>query len=660
MEEQQQSKIEKEITKLLSSHEDINDPSLKVWGQSPAKTYRRQYVVEKQLPFSSATPRQIEQAQDAVSANRTFSTQYVDMNIAEDPNVNVTFLAPIFVKTSVRPRNRRLDQMTLLQLLKWDVEKDDFVYMQRGALGRRWEEKYGAWFSCAYFPTVLIQMDKSVIVRPYVVCYSSFKPSEAQCLHIPKWEKFDFDWDDHGGHMYIDTALMGDLDMRKSVASAINLTMPSNRQSGNNRKVFPYLWISPADEATLLANVDMFAYADVTTHFPLPSRERWAEGIVGQSVDQLNTKQKMKLGSMFKLSGASLGLATIAALQNFPRICYTGYVHRLKADEIDFAPKHRKLPEYGSGARARTEFTQERLEKIDVAAIADVEQFFADPHSKKVRMMRDPTIRGHKSHDSRFFGRRRQVVSTRGSDIIETVEMLPFKCAWSFATGMPLVIPHTSDMEQPLSAILESDWFRNKKYLVSLTPNAYSMVQAFEGIPYVECDTTILIAVTATEACQLAAIAYNYIGFRQPEDFSRNASMRSKLQEDFESEIYNKTVPQSKKTRGIKSEMKPGKRSPLRKEYLLWPEKKERRERGKRRREEEEVESIDVPLSPPGVVEEYSSDDENFARQEEEEAQHRISDFLIRHSQLRGKEGRALRPPTGFPKYEGQRFSTRY
>jgi len=102
----------------------------------------------------------------------------------------------------------------------------------------------------------------------------------------------------------------------------------------------------------------------------------------------------------------------------------------------------------------------------------------------------------------------------RGNDLIETVDLLSFKCAWALATQFPLVIPYSDQMDRPLKEVLSTNnrnfFYKGNRFSLALSPNAYSMVQSEAGINYNQVATLILIATTITQAAVLGAYAYHY------------------------------------------------------------------------------------------------------------------------------------------------------
>ena len=320
----------------------------------------------------------------------------------------------------------------------------------RGALNRRqgfsgksleeWDSAAG-FSNMAMFPAISRNPETTqIICRPYAACYASFKPSPRSIAHHPQW--VDLKLDSSTATIKIDASMLGDVNCKKSVLSALNMTCPRDGS---------YIWLMPFDQATAESGTDIFA----------------KEG-----------------GHAIPIGGASLGLAMIAAVLNMPRIAYTGFVRRLVPDYTDQGVTEAKAAEL---------------------------QFKGGVAQHLYAPMGPDTLPGPMSLTHTNMWKVAITRVPRSSDMVETVDGLPFKVAWSIATRTPLVIPNKSEYgEVPMSKILESDKFKGQHFLLATLPLAYSMVQAEEGLPYHRNASPILLACTVSEAALLGSYADLY------------------------------------------------------------------------------------------------------------------------------------------------------
>ena len=349
------------------------------------------------------------------------------------------------------------------------------------ARGKRFDDA-SEFFSMGIFPTVLLdKANSSGYVRPYAVCYCSHKPDDWSVLHVPQWKMLYGDWDDKSKTgFYMDMSMTGDADTKKSLISSINLCMPKRGS---------YVWIMPVDNDSLMSNIDILGAQAVSGM----SRAQLAEMNNADTPDWHAFVQEYyaKAGSYFQLGGASLGLGAIAAFMNAPRCVYTGFVRRLVPDYI---------------TKRDTKYTDNR--GADEMA-AEYERNIVNKDPKWLRLQGKYNQSVLQDEDPLLSKRHTGIVRvSRGSDLVEEVDMLSYKCAWALTTEYPLVIPYLTNMGKPLGQILNSSKFKGEHYLLSLMPNAYSEVQLEEGIKYEDTMTPVLIACTVAEAYQLGTLAF--------------------------------------------------------------------------------------------------------------------------------------------------------
>lgn len=385
--------------------------------------------------------------------------------------------------------------------------------IDRGLDGMRWEDQgpHGQFFGMALFPTILTDdTSGSMIVRPYAVCYSSQRPYDGAILHKADWKVPS---DAIATKPYLDMSQVGDADTYKSLISAINLCRPRDGS---------YIWVMVADEWSSEMGYDAVA--------------AYAMRQAGALEDVYNAN------NFYKLGGASLGLATIACLLHFACIAYTGFVRRFRPDMIfateggikDLKQQWNIYPRRIRGAPPPAPIT--KINKQAARRSAARHKKYGAPRTT-VQEMREASP-ADAIWDSQIasmgidydqlqerpammqeylpeFGESRLqntiVKVARGSDIVEEVDETSFKCGWAMAFNFPLVIPYSDPMGKPLSQVLDPGnpvWTEGQRLALRLSPNAYSMVQAEESIPYKNSPTPILIACTADEAGTLAYIAF--------------------------------------------------------------------------------------------------------------------------------------------------------
>ena len=323
------------------------------------------------------------------------------------------------------------------------AEGDDTVFERT-----TWDTR-GVFMNMAMFPAIAMHPNtRRMFVRPYAAVYASFEPSAKSIAHIPSWTRITLP--SSNDVINLDTTMLADVNSRKAVFAALNLTYPMPNS---------YVWIMPFDDATARSGIDEFSS---------------------------NGPQ----GGAMPIGGASLGLALIAAVLNMPRVAYTGYVKKL-------LPDYRQMNPNNVDARAamKAKFPSEmqpmfgRVGPYTLAGPMDLTR-----------------VGGGQMPDAGTEGWAVARVA-RTSDIVEEVDGLPFKCAWAIYTKTPLVIPFKSSMNQPLAEAMLNPRFKAQHFLLGLAPNAYTMVQAEEGLPYWRDASPVLIAVSVAEAAILAAYA---------------------------------------------------------------------------------------------------------------------------------------------------------
>lgn len=254
------------------------------------------------------------------------------------------------------------------------------------------------------------------------------------------------------------------------------------------------------------------------------------------------------VGAYYQIGGASLGLATIACFLNLPRMAYTGFVRRLETDHKssrdikgvksnyedlysdqtnqdvmkairDFAPTAPNTLHGNLSSRSNYFSNIKELgNEATVAGLKSTSKIRKDPVHARDYSLRDRNNNwfGKVGPWEKFAKAKQETIRVaRGTDLVETVDMLQFKCAWSLAMGerigggWPLMIPYNSTMDTPLAEVLKSDKFRQDIYLLHLLPNAYTMVQLEQGLQYKDVRTPILITTSVSGAMTLAATVFN-------------------------------------------------------------------------------------------------------------------------------------------------------
>jgi len=371
------------------------------------------------------------------------------------------------------------------------VDYDDAL--DRGYSGTRWETNGNNGFAgCGMFPAVMLDgPNKEASVRPYFIGYASFQPSDASILHVGRFQEFAAEWEP-GAFVYIDVALLGDMDTKKSLVSAINLCKPLTGS---------YIWIMPADVISNDAHYDVVAFNKMKSNGFIPGD--------GNPATLGADFMYGRVGTYYQLGGASLGMGAIAAFLNMPRVCYTGFVRRLVPD----MSTRRQLKMGANQAIPMNAANDAEARDVVQGAVAPQ---YAPQFNRLSGVTKIPHM-GDDAAKQNWYGTTQLVKIAKGTDIVEEVDMLSYKCAWAIATNYPLVIPHVSNMDEPLEEVLRSKKFQGKHYLLSLAPNAYSMVQAEGGLRYADSGTPILIASTVTGAYMLGGYAWQYYGLGQHE-----------------------------------------------------------------------------------------------------------------------------------------------
>lgn len=363
------------------------------------------------------------------------------------------------------------------------------IDIRHRALGERWEHQGESantgrsarngsnsyhFFSMGIYPTVLLDGASRVsTVRPYAVCYSNVEPRADSMLHYPEWDNFVGSWPG-AGTIKLDVSLLGDADCKKSLVSAINLCAPLSET---------YIWIMPMDEVSSKEGYDIIAYMGQLASKLLPAE---------YDIDQADDRTKLSFGRYFQIGGASLGLAAIACFLNFGRAAYTGFVRRLVPDFRE------KGDTYGY---------QHATGYDPLKSSSNLLQHGTTPGWDALRGSSNANVYDKKGVRQKIYGASELIRVARGSTMVETVDMLQYKVSWALMTGYPLVIPYSSDMNEPLETVLKSEKFRGNHFALSLSPNAYSIAQADGGLNYHDTRTPILIAATVEEADVLADVA---------------------------------------------------------------------------------------------------------------------------------------------------------
>lgn len=244
---------------------------------------------------------------------------------------------------------------------------------------------------------------------------------------------------------------------------------------------------------TRTLNVDVALIGDTNSEYAIVSALNMTQPRQGSYVSIFPAPGDMGfLDAMFPelrrnaVRGASLGLAVAAAVLGMPSIAYTGYVRKLAPDMRDQSGKYKG-------------------QEFDPAGYAALTGGVDFPQRQPVTGLQ-PVF--------------------RSSDMVEDVDMLGFKCAWSIVHQFPLIIPYKSDFQMPVvPEFLRSERAQRQSYLLTMAPEAYTMVQAEEGIPFTLAKTPILIAVTLAEATILSA--YAWIGFKVSKDVAVQNAMRT-------------------------------------------------------------------------------------------------------------------------------------
>ena len=374
-------------------------------------------------------------------------------------------------------------------------------------------------FSMGIFPTVLLDNTrKQAYVRPYAVGYCSHRPLDASMLHIPDWQQFVGAWSDNAT-LNLDISLVGDSDCQKAITSAINLCQP---------KPGSWVWIMPMDMWSDRVGGDIVAF--MTAHNELVDDINNTVRIE-LAWNQLSHERKMEIGTHFKISGASLGVACIAAFMYMPRVAYTGFTRRLVPD-FRKGKHNNESPPYDNSNKQKAAMWQRQLlatggmnQALNAMGPIDVNirppnggdsQYWSYPIGTQRTGQRNaqyPGTRGDPEHEQPPYDQD-MVRIARGNDLIETVDLLSYKCAWALATKFPLVIPYSNQMNKPLLSVLSNEnrnyYYKGNRFSLALSPNAYSMVQSEAGINYNDTPTLILIATTVTQAAVLGMYAYTY------------------------------------------------------------------------------------------------------------------------------------------------------
>ena len=315
---------------------------------------------------------------------------------------------------------------------------------------------------CTFFPAILKRAGK-VIVRPYASCYASFEPTSKSVTHQLKWKPYRLL---HGHTVNVDVTLIGNLDCEKSIISALNLAQPADGS---------FVWIMPADNATATSGKDQFVLRSG-----------------GGNANEL------------KINGASLGLSMVATILHMAPIAYTGFVRHMYPDQRyddDFNDHQQREMKIGTPIN---KYTAALLGKYG-------RQAQGTPTSYGINL---PGPMGQLRQNRLLTPGIGSTRVARSTDIVEEVDGLQYKCAWAIFTQTPLVMPHKTVFDQPLQYVLDSARFRASHAVLALAPNAYSMVQAEEGIPYAAVASPLLIAVTVSEAAILGAYAWIHFGLR--------------------------------------------------------------------------------------------------------------------------------------------------
>lgn len=290
----------------------------------------------------------------------------------------------------------------------------------------RWETDANPgpnFFHYTFFPGVMHETVNGVPhvkVLTYCVLYSSEEPSHGPqgiLPHEPAFVPYTPPPGIDSEPVFVDISLIGDVSSKAAFMTAINTAKPQRN-----------------------------AYLSI---FPVVTTDDYRKRILAGH------------GGNWRVSGASLGIAIMAAVLGMPSILYTGYIRAMGPHAI-LARKLGKI----KGTNA---------------------YYSAD-------QARDGLAQGLYHVEAE-------------SDVIEDVAMLAYKVAYAIAAGFPIVIPNRSMFGQPLAAILASPEFTAQHYLLRAAGMSYTMTMAEQGQAFEVNKTPILIAATVSEAAALASYA---------------------------------------------------------------------------------------------------------------------------------------------------------
>jgi hypothetical protein len=429
------------------------------------------------------------------------------MNVIELPTFSITAAS-----TQILRENTEFVQPS--DYFRTYVPGGNSVLIDR-AMGERWDSE-DHFFSMGIFPTVLVENTSRILyVRPYAVCYSSFIPSAKSVLHSLAFEPVVGQYTEGNNTqpvVFVDMSLVRNIDSRQSIVSAINSCRPRHKS---------YLWFMPLDIASCTAGYDIIGYATMlsTGMFgnDIPP-DQDPSSVIGLIERRKPGYVLDKIGTYYQISGASLGMACVAAFCNFPRVAYTGFLRRLVPDykaKFELRPGQRQRPinhEQVMDAVVNNFVMTKPTPALD-SALMDLEGA-----SNSIGLNNLP--HGVKQHNLSFYTGHSPVGGypelektlmrvSRSGDIVEKVDMLSFKCVWALKTGYPLVLPYWSEFDQPITSIMNTDQFKGSQFVLSTGPIAYSMSQALQGIVYNDVASPLLLAVTSSQACELAALAFD-------------------------------------------------------------------------------------------------------------------------------------------------------
>lgn len=95
----------------------------------------------------------------------------------------------------------------------------------------------------------------------------------------------------------------------------------------------------------------------------------------------------------------------------------------------------------------------------------------------------------------------------RAVNFVESVSLIDFKVLLAMASGLPIVVPTSANMDSVAGIRTKIQDFVNRNYLTHVAKSIYTASQIEDGVPFAEFKTPIYMAETVSDVVAVAAVA---------------------------------------------------------------------------------------------------------------------------------------------------------